>query len=78
MPHADATVHFVELAAPDARRVLSALSRRSAAQGAVSELLHSADRDDLWLLVVRGAPPPADAVPAAARTWRFNAVEGAR
>jgi hypothetical protein len=75
-PHPD-SVHFVELAAPDAREVLTSLARRIAAEGTVTELLHSADRADLWLLLVRGEAPPTADLPGAARTWHFTASGGA-
>jgi hypothetical protein len=67
----DATVTFVELAAPDARPRLVALAREVEAGGANVELLRSVDRDDLWLLVIRGRPPVGAAMPSEARTWRF-------
>jgi hypothetical protein len=68
------TIHFIELAAPDARDVLSSLARRVAAPDAPPELLRSVERDDLWLLVLRGAALPG-ALPDGARTWHFTTAE---
>ena len=77
MNHDEGSVHFVELAAPDAHEVLTALARRIAAEGTATELLRSTDQADLWLLLVRGEAPPTADLPGAARTWHFTAEGGA-
>lgn len=65
-------VRFVELAGDDARERLTPLADAWRVAGAAVELLRSRDRDDLWLLVVRGGGEAPAAVPADARTWRFE------
>lgn len=78
-PHdgADAeVVRFFEIAGADARGLLEPLAAAWRAAGAATDLLASLDRDDLWLLVVRGGRAgevvarPAPSV----RTWRFRSV----
>jgi len=71
-------VHFVELAGAGARERLATLAARWRDQGVRTALLHSADDDDLWLLVGRALTPPPAADVADARTWRFTGAPEVR
>jgi hypothetical protein len=71
---AGTAVRFFERAGPDARAVLGRLGDDLAAAGVVSELLASDERDDLWLLIARGAGPEP-ALDADTRCWRFRTVD---
>jgi hypothetical protein len=66
----DREVTFIELAGPTAEDTLRTARAAMARRGRRTELLHSSERDDLWLLMVRG-PMPAGGWPRGARTWRF-------
>lgn len=69
-------VTFVELAGNGAAARLQALDDLAAQGGARGELLRSTERDELWLLVLRGAAPDPAALPEGARVWRFAVAEG--
>ncbi|MBA2668437.1 MAG: hypothetical protein H0U69_15545 [Trueperaceae bacterium] len=73
MPHRPPTITFVELAGPDASERLAHLHDTLATPGTPGELLQSLERDDLWLLVLRGVEPAEEVVPEGARIWRFAA-----
>lgn len=68
------SVTFVEASGAGAERALreaaDALPLPPDGPGGAAELLRSAERDDLWLLVLRG-PVPGFEPPDGARTWRF-------
>jgi hypothetical protein len=72
---AGTAVRFFERAGPDARAVLARLGHDLAAAGVAIELLASDERDDLWLLIARGAGVgPEPALDAHTRCWRFRTV----
>jgi hypothetical protein len=66
------SVLFLERAGSDALSVLDELATRLRADGADVTLLRSAERDDLYLIVARGAG--AIDAPAPTRAWRFVPV----
>jgi len=69
-------VRFFEVAGAAGRTTLEPLGRAWRAAGARTDLLASLDRDDLWLLVVRGGRDDEVTAPddPAIRTWRFREV----
>lgn len=72
-----AYVHFVELAGADARSALREQAQRWREAGVATQLLHSAEQDELWLLVGSAAAPPPPARVAGARIWRFERASAA-